>query len=375
MRLLHFVRNDFSFIAHLFLPFTIIKGGLGMKIWKNLMIFGLALVFILGVSVPGMANGKIMVYSPWKDEIMQKFGEMFQKETGIKLESINISTGEIHARVKGEKARPQADVWHSVRAELLDKAKEEGLIAPYKPANAKFLLPPYAYSNEPAFTGTTMYPLVVGYNVNTLKKMGIKPPKTYEDLLNPQWKDKIIMPHPAASGTGYAFLVTVVQLFRDKGETGIQSKKGWEYLVKLNQNVSQYTRSGSAPAKLAATGEFPLCISFYDRVFQLAGEGYPISSTTPSPTFAEPSCTAIIAGAPNLEGAKKFMEFILSKGAQELAVTLGNYSVRPDVAPPKGAVPLGDIKVFQDDYKWGSKYKKELLNEFNSKVAMGKKAN
>jgi iron(III) transport system substrate-binding protein len=122
-----------------------------------------------------------------------------------------------------------------------------------------------------------------------------------------------------------------------------------------------------------ATGEYPLCITFYDRVFQLAGEGYPIAFTIPSPTFAEPSCTAIVANAPHMDGAKKFMEFILSKNAQELAVTLGNYSVRPDVAPPKGAVPLKDIKVFQDDYKWGSKHKKELLNEFNAKVAMGKK--
>jgi iron(III) transport system substrate-binding protein len=345
-----------------------------MKTSKNLTIFGLSLALILGTSVPSLADGKIMIYSPWKDEIMQKFGEMFQKETGTKMESINISTGEIYARLKVEKARPQADVWHSVRAELLDKAKEEGMIAAYKPTNAKYLLPLYAYPNEPTFTGTTMYPLVVGYNAEALKKMGAQPPKTYEDLLNPQWKDKIIMPHPAASGTGYAFLVTVIQLYREKGESGIQSKKGWDYLIKLNQNMSQYTRSGSAPAKLVATGEFPLCITFYDRVFQLAAEGYPIAFTAPGPTFAEPSCTAIVANAPNMDGAKKFMEFILSKSAQELAVTLGNYSVRPDVAPPRGAIPLKDIKVFQDDYKWGSKYKKELLNEFNSKVAMGKKA-
>ncbi len=58
-----------------------------------------------------------------------QFGEIFEKETGIKIESINISTGEIYARLKVEKARPQADIWHSVRAELLDKAKEEGLLA------------------------------------------------------------------------------------------------------------------------------------------------------------------------------------------------------------------------------------------------------
>jgi len=304
---------------------------------------------------------------------MRNFGQMFEQEAGIKMESINISTGEIYARLKVEKAKPQADVWHSVRAELLDKAQEEGLLFSYKPANAKYVLPRYAYANEPTFTGTTMYPLVIAYNVNVLKKMGAEPPKTYEDLLNPRWKDKIIMPHPAASGTGYAFLVTMIQLYREKGETGIQSKKGWAYLIQLNSNMSQYTRSGSAPAKFVATGEFPLGITFYDRVFQLAGEGYPIAFSTPSPTFAEASCSAIVANAPNIEGAKKFLEFILSKKAQQLAVTLGNYSVRPDVEPPKGAVPLKEMKIFQDDYKWGSKYKKELLNEFNSKVAMGKK--
>jgi iron(III) transport system substrate-binding protein len=156
-----------------------------MKRWRYFVGLGFILSIMLAFVTSAFANGKILVYSPWKDEIMQKFGEMFQKETGIKMESINISTGEIYARLKVEKARPQAHIWHSVRAELLDKAKEEGILAPYKPANAKYVLPLYAYLNEPTFTGTTMYPLVVGYNVNTLKKMGAEPPKSYEDLVKP----------------------------------------------------------------------------------------------------------------------------------------------------------------------------------------------
>lgn len=102
-------------------------------------------------SSPAFAGGKILVYSPWKDEIMQKFGALFEKETGIKVESINISTGEIYARLKVEKARPQADIWHSVRAELLDKAKEEELIAPYKPTNAQYVLPQYGLPQRTRF--------------------------------------------------------------------------------------------------------------------------------------------------------------------------------------------------------------------------------
>ena len=81
-----------------------------------------------------------------------------------------------------------------------------------------------------------------------------------------------------------------------------------------------------------------------------------------------------MARAPNMGGAKTFLEFILSQKTQELAVTLGNYSVRPHVDPPRGAILLKEMKIFTDDDKWGAKFKKEFLNEFNAKVAMGKKA-
>src|SRR4030042_2972736 len=97
-----------------------------MKKVSFLIRLGFAGLIILALAAPSFAGGKIVVYSPWKDEIMRQFGEVFEKETGVKMESINISTGEIYARLKVEKARPQADIWHSVRAELLDKAREEG---------------------------------------------------------------------------------------------------------------------------------------------------------------------------------------------------------------------------------------------------------
>ena len=71
-------------------------------------------------------------------------------------------------------------------------------------------------------------------------------------------------------------------------------------------------------------------------------------------------CSAIVAKAPRTDGAKKFLEFILSKKGQDLAVTLGNYSVRPDVPSPKCAILLKEMKIFEDDYKWGSQFKKGI---------------
>lgn len=320
---------------------------------------------IFGVLQAASAEGKILIYSPWKDSVMKEFRELFEQKTGIKAESINISTGEILARLRVEKAKPQADIVHSARASLLVQVEKQGLLAEYDPPNAQYVLERYAYPDDKHFIGTTMYPLVFCYNSKLIEEMGVEAPKNYEDLLDPKWEGKIVMPHPAASGTAYAFVTTVLQHYRAEGETGIGSKAGWDYLKKLMKNVAQYTRSGSAPSKMVASGEYPVGITFFDRVDQLRGEGYPIVPVFPSPIYAEPSCTAIVANSPNPEGAKAFLDFMLSKEAQELAKKTGNYSVRPDVEKPEGAIALTEMTIFDDDYLWGAKHKKEIIGEFN----------
>ena len=331
------------------------------------LVAALTLVLVTaGIPSPAQsAGGSILIYSPWKDAVMKKFTTLFEEKTGIKAESINISTGEIAARLRVEKARPQADVWHSVRASYLVPAKAQGIIAPYNPPNAKYVLKRYTYPGEDFIMGTTMYPLVFAYNSKSIKEMGVEPPKSYDDLLDPQWKGKIVMPHPAASGTAYAFVAAILQMNRVEGETGIESKAGWAYLKKLMGNVAQYTRSGSAPSKMVARGEFPVGITFYDRVYRLAKEGYPIVPVFPMPIYAEPSCTAIVANSPNPEGAKAFLNFMLSKEAQELAKETGNYSVRPDVERPEGAIALTEMKILDSDYMWAAKNKKAIIGQFN----------
>ncbi|MFV1957350.1 MAG: ABC transporter substrate-binding protein [bacterium] len=335
--------------------------------YRTAMVAALTLVLVTaGMPSPAYsAGGSILIYSPWKDGVMKKFTTLFEEKTGIKAESINISSGEIAARLRVEKARPQADVWHSVRASYLVPAQEQGIIAPYNPPNAKYVLKPYTYPGEDYIMGTTMYPLVFAYNSKLIKEMGVDPPKSYTDLLDPKWKGQIVMPHPAASGTAYAFVGLILQMNRAEGETGINSKAGWAYLKKLMVNVAQYTRSGSAPSKMVARGEFPIGITFYDRVYRLQEEGYPIVPVFPMPIYADPSNTAIVANSPNPEGAKAFLNFMLSKEAQELAKETGNYSVRPDVARPKGAIAISEMKIFDSDYMWAAKNKKAIIGQFN----------
>ena len=100
------------------------------------------------------------------------------------------------------------------------------------------------------------------------------------------------MPSPASSGTGY---LTVSELIQIMGE-----EKAWQYMDKLHKNIGVYTQSGSAPAILAASGEYPIGISFGNRGIKLKGEGYPVEVVFPN--FA---VTTIDTGNPVPEGFPK----------------------------------------------------------------------
>lgn len=311
------------------------------------------------------AAEKVVVYTPFKDELMGALGKVFKAKTGIDLQNVTISTGETHARIKVERNNPQADIWLSVRALYLKDASEDKggpLIEAYRSPNVKDILPRYFYGGDYHITGVGMYPLVFFYNPNALAKIKAEPPKNYDDLLDTKWKGQIVMPHPATSGTAYTLLTTMLQLYGEE--------KGWNYLEKLFRNIAQMTRSGRAPHKMVATGEFPLGIGFWDDVYLLSKEGYPIKPVFPEPIYAEPYCMAIVKNAPHREAAKKFFDFMLTKEAQEIIVKEnGDYSVRPDVAPPGGgAMSLSKMNITKDDYIWAAKNKKKIMEKFDSIV-------
>lgn len=322
-----------------------------------------ALVTLLVVSLlAGNAWGaeKVVIYSPFKNELMGKLGAAFKAETGIEMQNLVISSGEIFSRIKVERHRPQADIWLSVRALFLKQAGEEGLIEPYLSPRAKEIYPPFFYGGPYQITGVGMYPLVFFYNPAALAKVKLEAPRSYDDLLDPKWKGQIVMPHPATSGTAYTMLTTVLQAYGEE--------KGWAYLEKLAANVAQFTRSGRAPHKMVATGEYPVGIGFWDDVYVLAKQGFQIKPIFPLPLYAEPYCMAIIKGSPNPAAAKKFFDFMLGKTAQEILVQNGDYSVRSDVEPPPGALSLLTIErgKLKDDYVWAAKEKKAILARFTT---------
>lgn len=315
-------------------------------------------VFAIGAAT---AQGDVIVYSPFNDEFMQALAAPFTAETGIQVLNVVISTGEAQSRLRAEAQNPQADFWLSVRPAILQQSFDDDLIEAYKPEGAENTLPAFQYEQE-HITAVGTYPLVLFYNPQAVERAGVEPPSgDWDELLDDQYADQIVMPHPATSGTAYSLIATALQRQMQEGGT---EEDGWEYISQLNRSIAQYTRSGRAPQTLVAQGEYPIGIGFYDAVWQLQQEGFPLEVVLPDPVFAEPYGAAIVANSPNPEGARAFFDYLLTPTAQEILTQFGNYPVVEGVAPPEGGVEVPSDQVIEVDFQWSAENRERILDQF-----------
>jgi iron(III) transport system substrate-binding protein len=205
------------------------------------------------------------------------------------------------------------------------------------------------------------------YNVDQLKKKNIPEPKCWSDLIKPAFKDEIQVANPNSSGTSYTMLATLVQLM---GED-----KAFEYLKALHKNVNQYTKSGAAPARAAATGESMVGITFqHDAVVQAIG-GAPVKIVSPCEgTGYEIGSMSIIKGAKNMENAKKWYDWALTPEAQSIgAQAKVSYQVPSNkgASPPPQAPKFSEIKFINYDFaKYGSTAERtRLLTKWDKEVS------
>ena len=152
--------------------------------------------------------------------------------------------------------------------------EKTGLLETYKPKGADALKPVFRDAAAPyTWTGMDAYLSVLCFNTVEGGKNNVATPTSWLDLAKPEYKGKIVMPHPASSGTGY---LTVAAWMQIMGE-----KQAWEFMDKLHDNIAVYTHSGSAPCVQAAKGERMAGIGFDMRGAREKTQGAPIEIVLP----------------------------------------------------------------------------------------------
>lgn len=316
----------------------------------------------------GSSYKELTVYTALPDTEYPTYINAFQKETGIKVNCVRLSAGEIVARVETEKGNPQASVIYGGSSDNMIALEKDGLLEKYKSPNLSTIPDKYQDKNDcwtPFYIGC----IAIVCNTDYFAKHKLAYPTSWQDLLKPEYKGQISSAHPSTSGTAYTFLATLVQLM---GED-----KAFTYLKQFTANVRQYTKAGAAPDMQVGLGEAAVGISFSHDALATAKQGYKLKLCFPSEgTGYEVGALAIIKGSSSKErsNAQKFIDWSISKSGQSLFEKSGAYRLplNKDATPPKGAVKITSVKCINYDATWAGNNRTSLINKFTQQIDNGK---
>lgn len=263
---------------------------------------------------------KLTVYAGINEEPALGITKQFEKETGIKTSMIRMSGGELLARIKAEKSNPKASIWFGGPAESYIQAKAEGLLDTYISPNVKDI-PENFRDKEGYWTGFQTGVLGFFTNSKLLKEKGLEAPKTWDDLLKPEYKGQIVVANPASSGTAFTFIATIIQA---KGQTAAM-----EYLKKLDGQIKQYPKTGAAPSQMVGMGETMIGIGYLHEGITQQEAGYKdIAISAPEDgTGYMVDSVALIKDGPDKEAAQKFVDWILTKEVENTFINYKEYQI------------------------------------------------
>jgi iron(III) transport system substrate-binding protein len=266
----------------------------------------------VSISITTGATGaprEVVVYTSVDDVFARPIAEQFTKKTGIFVKLVpdteeTKSTGLLN-RLIAEKKRPRADVFWSgdpVRAAIL---KNKGVSAAYHSPQAQGL--PKIYSDPDGYwTGFSSRARVILYNTNLIPK-GMEP-KSILDLSNsPDLRGKGCIANPLF-GTSSVQAAALFVVLGDKGAR--------DYFEGLTRNGVRMVSSNGEVRRRVAEGDCTVGIADSDDAYESMKDKKPVGVVYPDEkgigTLVIPNATVLIAGGPNPEGGKQFIDFLLS---------------------------------------------------------------
>lgn len=323
-------------------------------------------VAVLGLMAgPVLAQAKtaIQVYTTLLPESLAEFKSAFESENPeIEIIWRRESTGVLTARIaaEGENARADA-IWGLAVTSMLD-FKKRGLLVPYAPANLAEIRPGFRDPDAvPSWVGMEAWAAAVCFNTVEAAKQGLPKPTSWFDLADPRFKGKITFSNPAASGTGYFHVSAWLQIF---GEA-----KAWDFMEKLHPNVAIYEPSGTRPCRHAATGEFPVGISYELAGMIEKGKGAPIEILLMKEGGGwDMDTAAILKGGPNPEAAKRLMDFAASRKANALYAKWVPQVAIDGIATTPPNYPEGvAASMIRNDFAWAAENRERILREWSGR--------
>jgi len=229
---------------------------------------------------------------------------------------------------------PVASVFSSTDVSHYPDLKKRGLLLKYTPHNIDNMVDSLkSYNDKDGYYWVTAAALMlITYNSSVVPEKDA--PKNWPDLLDPKWKDKVAIGHPAFSGYVGTWTVLMRKLY------------GWQYFEKLEKNKPQIGRSVNDSVTLLNSKERWVAAGSEATTLLSRDKGNPLAVIYPTDgALLMVSPSAVLTNAPAPNAGKLFMEFLLDRDAAETQVKNHALSVIKGIKPAPGARPLEEIKI------------------------------
>jgi len=331
-------------------------------------IFVLLALVLTGFSVTQAQTTKIVVYSALPDLETTLVHREFTKRTGIQVEALSVAAaGTLAARIRAEKDRPRADIFVGGSADFHAPLATEGLLLAYRsPAAAEARVNPAYLDPNGFWHGWYLGALGIITNADRFDRemapRRIARPATWDDLIKPEFRGQFIMPSPITTGGGYIFVAA--QIFR------LGEDRAWAYLRALNANASQYTPTAPGTITLLARGEAVVGMMWaHEGIGAKLAAQQPLDTIVPPDTAFEIGAVSILKGAPNPDGARAYVDFLMSRTPQDINAKYGfRYPVRGDVPVPMGATAFEALKFVKYDRQWAIQNQTQVRERWTREI-------
>jgi iron(III) transport system substrate-binding protein len=264
-------------------------------------------------------EGKVVIYGTIVPQVMTLIQKGFEAQYGIKAEYWRGDATKVIDRVLTEwrAGKPNFDVVIGARGPLA-LAKPDGVFAKYSPPSASNFSAKFK-DKDGQFTAMRVTPVGILYNTELVK--GADVPKSFDDLLDRKWQDKISMPDPSRHASTAQFLWNMEQLKGDK----------WmEFVRALAKQKPYLVESYSSVPNAIVRGESAVGITYVQYAGQFKG---PISFAPIDKVFGDPSDAALNAKAPNGNAGKLLIEYLCSPEGQKKVADTGEFVLSPGIYP------------------------------------------
>jgi len=308
-------------------------------------------------------GGTITICTPTADDNLEVVIPAFEAATGMKVEVIRGSSGEIYARIQAEASNPSCDVaWIPTSYVLMDTQYFDQYVSPHDGL----------YDEE--FRNTTGFATQIGYNApviiyNTnLVDFEIT---GYQDLLDPRLKGKIAMGNAAASSSAYNHLENML-LAMGVGEDNYEkanSDEAWAFVEEFYKNLDgKIVDSSSVTYEGVLSGEYAVGMSWDtpSQAYMAEGIDYLKVVYMDEGVIPGTGSVALIKGAPNPEGAKVFIDWISSEEGQSVLGRdcLGANPIMPGAEVADYKPGIADLNVIPRTTEWQAETKPSILERY-----------